>query len=361
LPIEDHGKAKVIRLSRDGAPALEAKALVAAVAKRLRFLDTYAFLKRKHIGSQVVIATYHRISLERDDWSRTTLSPQAFETQIRYFRENFQILSLDQLLSHLLGDKSLPRRVCVITFDDGYRDNYVYALPILRKYAVPATFFLTTGHIGINKPFWWDEVGYLVHHAVPTHLELEELGSYPMESASDRRRANLVITGKLNDLPEERKNTLIERLADISRVNIPADMGKQLILSWEEVEEMSQKGAQFGAHSMTHATLTNLPLEQAKWEIRQSKEGIEERLGRKVSFFSYPDGRFNSEIVEIVRETGFAAAATTDPKWITPKSDVYRLGRISMIEDSNKSAALLCGLRGDLMAVSGLRKRQTEQ
>lgn len=294
---------------------------------------------------------YHRISEKRDDWSCYTLSPQAFESQIAYFRENFEILSLDQLSWHLLRDRPLPRKTVAVTFDDGYKDNYVYAFPILRKYAVPATFFLTTGHIGINKPFWWDKMGYLVYHAVPTRLKLEELGSYPLESAFDRRRAKLVITEKLNDLPEETKNKLIEKLANICRVEIPADLGRQLILSWEEVEKMSQDGAQFGAHSVTHAALTNLPLEQAKWEIRRSKEDIEERLGKKVNFFSYPDGHLNSEVVEIVKQAGFAAAFTSDPSWIAPKSDVYRLARISMTEDSNKSAVLLCGLWRDLGTV----------
>jgi peptidoglycan/xylan/chitin deacetylase (PgdA/CDA1 family) len=240
----------------------------------------------------------------------------------------------------------------VITFDDGYRDNYVYALPILRKYSVPATFFLTTGHIGLGKLFWWDIVGYLVHYTRATHLKLEALGGYRLESAFDRRRATLVIWDKLRHFPENRKNDLIENLARVSRVDIPADLGRQLILSWEEVREMSRDGAHFGAHSVTHPVLTNLPPEQAKSEICQSKDDIERKVRKEVNFFSYPSGCFNDEIVDIVKQAGFVAAVAADPSWINYKSDLYRLGRIEMTQDANRSAARFCGLWQDLRTVS---------
>ena len=321
-----------------------------AAANRIRLLEVYAFLKRKHIGSQVVIATYHRVSMRKDKWPMENLSPESFESQIRYFCRNFEILSLEQLVRDLQQGRSLPKKAAVITFDDGYRDNYVYAFPILRKYAVPPTFFLTTSYIGGSKLFWWDKVGYLVHHTTAARLEVEELGRYALESEFDRRRATLMVVEKLYLFPEERKNGLLEKLADVCGVDIPGDLGSQLILSWEEVEEMSLDGVQFGAHSVTHPNLTNLPPEQAKWEICQSKEDIEKRLRKKVDFFSYPGGGLNAEIVEMVKQNGFVAAVTTDPSWVTPSSDLYRLGRIGMMYvDHNRSAALLCGTYGDLL------------
>jgi len=339
----------VMHLFRNRALASETKVLVAATANRLRLLDAYAFLKRKQIGSQVVITMYHSVSVRKDGWCEPyTLSPRSFESQIRYFCENFEILSLDQLCENLQQGRSLPKKAVVITFDDGYRDNYLYAFPILRKYSVPATFFLTTGHIGVSKLFWWERLGYLVHHTGAARLNLEELGRYTLESAFDRRRASLMITEKLKHFPEERKNGLIERLADICGVDIPADLGNQLMLSWEEAEEMSQHGAQFGAHSVTHPILTNLPLKQAKWEMFQSKEDVEKKLRKRVDFFSYPDGCFNSDIVEMASQNGFVAAVASDLSWITPRTNLYRLGRIAMIEDPNRSAAMLCGMWGDI-------------
>jgi len=338
-------------LFRNRALASETKILVAAAANRLHVPDAYAFLKRKHIGSQVVIAMYHSVSVRKDGWCEAyTLSPESFESQIRYFCENFEILSLDQLCENLRQSRTLPKKAVAITFDDGYRDNYVNAFPILRKYGVPATFFLTTGHIGVSKLFWWERVGYLVQHTGAARLNLEELGRYALESAFDRRRACLMITEKLKHFPEEKKNDLMEKLADICGVDIPADLANQLTLSWEEAEEMSQHGAQFGAHSVTHPILTNLPLNQAKWEMFQSKEDIEKKLRKRVDFFSYPNGLFNSDLAEMAHRNGFVGAVTADPSWITPRTDVYRLGRIAMMVGPNASTTMLCGLWGDLRA-----------
>jgi peptidoglycan/xylan/chitin deacetylase (PgdA/CDA1 family) len=149
-------------------------------------------------------------------------------------------------------------------------------------------------------------------------------------------------------LPEQRKNLAIEDLLRVAGVSIPDALAKEVILSWEEVVEMSEEGIDFGAHTLTHPILTNMPLEQAKLEIVQSKKDIETKIGRQVNFFSYPNGSLNSEIVDIVKQAGFVAGVTADPSWITQESDVYRLGRIMMIGDSNRSAVLLCGLWGDL-------------
>lgn len=86
----------------------------------------------------------------------------------------------------------------------------------------------------------------------------------------------------------DRRNFLIEKIRDICHVEIPRDLGKELILSWNEVKEMDNSGVAFGAHSVNHPTLTNIPLEQAKNEIIQSKKIIEEKLGKEVTSFSYP-------------------------------------------------------------------------
>jgi len=259
----------------------EARVVGAAVGGRLRLFDAYGSLKQKHIGSQVVIVIYHRVCPTRCDWSATSISPHGFESQIRFFHEHFEILSLDRLWRDLQQGRVLPRKTVTISFDDGYRDSYVHALPILRKFAAPATFFLATGHIGSNKPFLWDTVGYLVHHAAAARLKLEELGTYSLKSVFDRRRASFVIREKLSHFPEQKRNKLMEKLEDICEVVIPADLGEQLNLSWEEVMRMNRDGFQFGAHSVTHPDLTKVPLEQARWEIHRSKEASRRDSGKK--------------------------------------------------------------------------------
>lgn len=330
-----------------------AKALVAVgamVANRLLLLDAYAFLRRKLTGSQVAILLYHRIGSEYAGWSLRPkpLSSQIFESQMEYFCHNFEILSLDRLAHHLLQG-SLPEKAAVITFDDGYKDNYLYAYPILKKYHIPATMFLTTGHIGTDKLFWWDKVSYIIRHTAVKQLDLSDLGCLPLQSESDKIHANSLITERLKKLPDEEKNLLIEKLFNISGTVIPPGLGRELILSWDEVIEMSNDGIAFGAHSVNHPVLTNLPLEQAKGEILQSKQDIEEKLGKVVTTFAYPNGDFNAELVKFIGESGFVCAVSVLPgKLISSKDNIYQLSRIAPIEDFNKCMGKFSGLWGDL-------------
>jgi len=337
---------------------MEIKGLAAAIANDLGFLDTYAFIRRKLTKSQVAILMYHRISPHKDSWSLEPLSPQEFEKQIAYFYRNYEIVPLERLASCIRQGNTLPDRAVIITLDDGYKDNYLYAYPVLKKYHVPATIFLTTGHIGTGELFWWDKVGYIVNNSIVTQLDLDELGSFSFSSTTDKHQTGLEIIEKLKNLPDESKNVLIEKLVSICGVEIPPDLGRDFILSWKEVKEMSSSGISFGAHTVNHPILTNLPLEQAKWEITQSKRDIEERLGKEVTTFSYPNGNFNAGVVELVQEAGFSCAVSVLPgRLISLKDNPYCLSRIGAIEDFNKLKVLLCGLWGDLQSIIEMRNK----
>jgi len=278
---------------------------------------------------------------------------------MEYLCQNYEILALEKLVQYIQRMKSLPRKAVVITFDDGYRDSYLYAYPILKKNHIPLTMFLTTGHIGsLDKLFWWDEVSYLIWNATVKQVDLDELGSHSLQSEPDRFHASSTITRRLKNLPDQRKNLLIEKLFRISGVEIPAGLGKELILTWDEVREMSDSGIIFGAHSVNHPILTNLPLERAKWEISQSKTDIEEKLGKEVTAFSYPNGDFSPELAKFIKGSGFTCAVSVSPsKLVALKDNPYELSRIEPIEDSNKFKVMFCGLWGDLKNTLGRRSK----
>lgn len=331
---------------------IDAKGLLAAAADRSRFLDAYGFARRKLTKSQIAILIYHRVSPRRDSWSLEPLSPQSFERQMRYFSQNYEILPLDRLVEHIKQGEPLPEKAVVITFDDGYKDNYRYAYPILKKYHVPATIFLTTGHIGTGNLFWWDKVSYIIQHTYLDQLNLEEFGTFSMRSEREKSRASSIITERLKKLPGGKKDLLIDDLLTISGVEIPADFGKELILSWDEISEMSHDGIAFGAHTVNHPILTNLPFEQAEREIVQSKNDIEKMIGHQVTAFSYPNGDFNADIAKLVRTCGFACAVAVSPsRPISPRDSIYELSRIGVGGDFSKSKVIFCGLWADLKSV----------
>lgn len=328
---------------------------IASTANHLYFLDAYSFLRRKLFKSSAVILVYHRVGPQEDTWSSLPVSPLDFERQIRYLYQAYEVLPLDKLVQYIQEGKTLPPKAAVITFDDGYKDNYSYAYPILKKYNVPATIFLATGHIGTGNLFWWDKVGYLIQNTTLESLELNELGVYPLQSIGNKSEAISKINERLKIYSEEKKNLLIEKLVSVSGVDTPANLGKELILSWDEVREMNDSGITFGAHSVTHTILTKLPLKQAKHEIIQSKKDIEEKLGQLVTAFSYPNGNFgdfNTELIKFLKESGFTCAVTGIPGMVSLKASLYELGRIYAVERFDTFKVMLSGLYSDLKGIS---------
>ncbi len=142
---------------------MKVKQLVASAANYTGTLAAYAFLRRKITNSQVAILLYHRISPAEDTYHRP-LDPVSFREQIKYIADNFKILGLEQLAGMIRSGRSLPEKAAVITIDDGYRDSYDYAYPILQEYEVPATVFVVTGNLDNRELFWWDRVEYILKH-----------------------------------------------------------------------------------------------------------------------------------------------------------------------------------------------------
>ncbi len=331
---------------------MEIRGLVASSLNCCQFLKTYSFVRRKITQSQVAILAYHRVCPERDIWFRQTISTQDFERQIEYLCRTSEIMHLDKLAFYIRSKKPLPEKAVVITLDDGYKDNYTYAYPILKKYDAPATVFLTTGYIGAGKLFQWDLVNYVIKNTLLTTIETDKLGKYPLHSMADRLLAAHKIWQKVTKLPEEKKALLIKQLVNISGIKIPTNLGEERILSWDEIEEMSRDGIAFGAHTVNHPILTNLPLEQARDEIIKSKKDIEERLDQPVTTFSYPNGNFDTELVEVLKESGFTCAVTANIGMITPEAKLYELQRIPPGWNLNTLKGSLSGLYPDLLAMS---------
>jgi peptidoglycan/xylan/chitin deacetylase (PgdA/CDA1 family) len=296
---------------------------------------------------------YHRICPDEDplsDIGAVKVSPSHFEAQIEYLRDNYQILSLGELARFFLEGKSPQEKSVVITFDDGYADNFLHAYPILKKHSIPATVFLTTGHIGAVDLLWTDKVRYVVRQSKSRRLDLDELGTYYLATNFDRMRVGSTIKDKLKGFPDHRRRLLIEKLVEVSGVKIPEGLCRRFLLSWEMILEMSRNGVDFGAHSVTHPILTKIAPEDAKSEITQSKMHIESRLGKQVEFFAYPNGDFNARVANIVAESGYVGALTVGNKWASPKSSMYQLWRVLATDDMSKFMILLSGLLGDLQS-----------
>jgi len=325
---------------------------------RLGILDAYGIMRRHLAPPAARVVAYHRVGNTYEFPSDVPLTAaQDFERQIAHLTRKYRVISLSDLGRTLGAGRSLPEKAAVITFDDGYRDNYLLAYPILKRYGAPATIFLATGHIDAGTPFWWDRVSYAVSHTSREQLDLGRLGEYRFQTVTERWLAARTIRSRLKDVLDSEKNSAIEELVGHLGADMPGPLARDLFLSWDEVREMSHNGIDFGAHTVNHPTLIGMPLGQAHSEIARSQRRIAEVVGRPVDTFAYPDGRranITAGIKAILRELGFVCAVYGNPDaLVRPGTDPYEMGRLSPRWNFNTFHLTVCGLYPDLMTLRG--------
>jgi peptidoglycan/xylan/chitin deacetylase (PgdA/CDA1 family) len=331
-------------------------------ARSVGFLRAYGRLRSCFVKRKIAIVQYHRIDeVTNFPFSLTPVTPKAFEREMRYLRRRYHIISLDELSLALDDINTLSPNTAVVTVDDGYRDVYVHAYPVLKKYSVPATVFLTTGHIGTRNLFWWDKIGYVIWHTKLKNIEVDGLDVFQLNSANERQRVTSTVIRSFKQMSTEKRNESIEKLVQQSGVDIPPDIGKELILSWDEIREMNKNGVSFGAHTINHPILTKVPLEGAKREILGSKQHIEKELNQAVTTFCYPNGEpgdYNNEIEEILKSNGFRCAVTSVPEaFVSPRTQRYELPRITGASSYDIFELLISGLYLDLVGRWGRLRR----
>jgi len=311
----------------------EAQRKVARVASSLgnsvRLFDCYGLVRRRLTGSQVVILTYHRVADPKGDpWCMSSVHPDDFDRQMRHLSQNYTLLPLMSLVRMIQAGESFPRRAAVVTFDDGYRDNFTNAFAVLKKYRVPALISLSTGNIDAGELFWWDRTSYILWHSTRDAVDLGEFGTYALRNPKSRRASAEKLNARLKLVAEDRKDRVIRALETETRVEVPDGLGQRIVMSWDDVAEMSQHGIDFGAHTASHPNLTQLTEQQAYDEIRRSKRTIEDRLSQPANVFCYPGGYYDSGIVRIVKDIGFACALTTRPGMVKPGCSLWELRRV---------------------------------
>jgi peptidoglycan/xylan/chitin deacetylase (PgdA/CDA1 family) len=321
-------------------------------------------LRHLHRG-RVLLLTYHRV-LRADRLGEYFVEPgmyvtdRAFRRQMAFVRARYRVLSMREWVDSWSSGGLSPRgRYCVITFDDGWRDNYETAFPILRDLRLPATVFLATGFIGTRAWFWTETVAFLLMRgdlgrleragataaepASPWHA-LRGLLRPMADGAGDAWREEAVSRAiqRLKAFPPERLAGFCEALRAVLDLRLPTE---RLTLTWDEVREMSAGGIAFGSHTATHAILPGLPVDAVRHELRASQQTLEARGVSGVPVFCYPNGALDETTKRLVQEAGYRAALTTRPglESLVP-ADRFAIPRVGLHQDVAKTESLL-GLR----------------
>ncbi len=262
---------------------------------------------------------------------------QRFGELVAFLRREFELIGIDQLVGLVVSGRRPDRRYGLITFDDGYSDNYGTAFPILRSFGCPAVFFLPTDFIDGREVPWWDLIAWKVSRMGDGELRIPGADAPVRVLASD-------LTGSIRRVLRVVKTTpgvaMAEKVAAIERQVPSQDIrahGEHLFMSWEQIREMRACGMWFGSHTRSHHVLSHLSEADQIVELRESKRTLEERLGEPVHSIAYPVGGADSYTAatrRAVEDCGYQVAFNFQPGVnLDPAARRFELLRLSM--DSN--------------------------
>ena len=275
------------------------------------------------------ILIYHRAVAEPDPLAPDEVCAKDFDWQMAVLNRWFAVLPLREAAAKLRG-RALPRRAACVTFDDGYADNVSVALPILRKHGIPATFFVAAGFIDGGR-MWNDTVIETIRTAQGSTFDARCIGldKLSISTTDFRRKAVERLLEALKYLPHEERQHRVEELA----VETPCTLPANLMMTTDQIRQLSASGMEIGAHTVTHPILARLDPERAGREIRDGRRRLEAITGTPVKLFAYPNGKpgrdYRQEHVGMVKEQGFEAAVSTAWGIADAGSDVYQLPRFT--------------------------------
>jgi peptidoglycan/xylan/chitin deacetylase (PgdA/CDA1 family) len=351
------------RHSGTGATGMTARERISyavriVISHALYYAGVLHLLLRVTLRRKAVVLAYHRV-LTPEQRARTAsqqglvVEDATFARQVALLMRLFTVLTLDEFADHLT--RRLPFRgpCCLITFDDGWIDNFENALPVLRAHKLPAVMFLPVNFIGRRRLFTREALTHLLVRAVV--VSRKEPG------CRDVLRAHLAPLGldRVLDVADEDPLPAVSRLVGAHRYTsgpafeaLVATLSTELGVSdaelsdldtfvdWCNVELLAQDGFAFGGHGADHRVLTQVSPSVARCEVESSKRLLDARLAQPVQAFAYPNGGWNADIAQTVKAAGYHLAFTADPGHVSCGDDSFALRRVNIHEGMTRSTPM---------------------
>lgn len=263
------------------------------------------------------VLTYHRV-----------LDGHGFDEQMAYLSENYHVISMADLLQAVRTHRELPPGSLIITFDDAYQDFADCAWPILKRYRFPATLFVPTAFPdNPERIFWWERLQHALQHT-PRRDTLETpAGRFSLRTSGRRQKAYREIRDYIKKLPYSELLSWTHKICS----ELEAPPAPHQVLGWNALRRLAEEGATLAPHTRYHRFLDQLTAEEIEEEVMGSIQDIKRELGPAPPIFAYPDGRFNDDVVQILKEAGIIVAFTTT-KGVNDMqhADSMRLRRINI-------------------------------
>lgn len=267
------------------------------------------------------------------------VSPETLAMHLAVLKKHFEIVDLGEWIGRCEAGLKLPNRACAITFDDGWRDNFEYGLPVLQEVGVPATVFLVADMIGTSYQFWPNRlIRMLLSVDQPAEVLpwpiLRLLAESGLDLEADGRPISMRLVDAVVRACKKFSDEDMLRLTDEASVAVDASVSKRDLMDLEEIAVMQRSGLiRFGSHGRTHKRLTDQCDDSViEDEVIGSRTRIESLIGQPVSIFCYPNGDVSSRSIATVR-SAYAAGVTGMRGWNSPRTERHVMRRMSIHED----------------------------
>jgi peptidoglycan/xylan/chitin deacetylase (PgdA/CDA1 family) len=293
-------------------------------------------IERLALRPCILVFCYHRICPTGENPFYDPIesaTPESFEFQIRFLRDHFRLPQPSECVEILATSQAVSEPTAVITFDDGYRDNFQHALPVLRSLETSALFFLPTAFVGQARLPWWDHVAYVVKHSQVARLVIEIPEPLDLDlNELPRHEALMAVIGAYLRAARPDDPAFLEHLGRRAEVDIDsARLAASLFMSWEEARALAAAGMGIGSHTHMHRKLASLSDTEQDAELRESKQILERELDRDVEAIAYPyggRGDFTEDTKRLTKSAryrvafaltrGISRAGCADP-WAVPR------------------------------------------
>lgn len=288
-----------------------------------------AWLCRRLAKPAVFMLVYHRIVKDDEVGVLPYISVTAdnLKRQIRHFKRCYRIISLEEAVGRLKEGR-IDRNYLVVTFDDGYADNYLPGLPIFQEEQVSPAIFVTTGCVERGEPLWPDLLRRMVYgYKGKFPIDLPQFGVTLREGLREKISVLKTLIAHGKKLDGFARARFLEQVAAV--FGQPGE-SSSLMLDWTQVERLCSEGITIGSHTINHPVLSNVSDAVIVDEISESKKMLEAKTGRPVKFFAYPNGTacdFTNNTMAHLKSAGYEAAVTTMRGANRPGCDLFRLRR----------------------------------
>jgi len=296
---------------------------------------------------------YHRIATPVSDVWEISVSPEKFEDHLKLLKQIGDVVPLQQLAKQITAGSLRKNQIC-ISFDDGYIDNFEVAKPLLEKYHLPATFFISSGNLATDNEFWWDELEQIVLFSpqlpplfscsimaefIEANIEAEAILDAPTQQKhinwkacleappTERARLYYSIWQQLRPLTFDQQQGYLQQIRTWAGVP-PSTRIPNRMMPVDGLKKLAENELfTIGMHTVTHPALAYQTLLFQEQEIVGNRSFLEKTTGQKIDLLAYPYGNYNSKTIEVVAAAGLSAAFTTEEENIQSKSHKYSLGR----------------------------------